>query len=61
AQVVRAIRLRQLAYDSEFHCITRQGHEERQALTLFLGSQSDAQKQIGVQAPANTNSIARPS
>lgn len=56
---MRAIRPRQLAYDSEFHCITRQGHEERPTLTLFLRSLFEAQKQLGVQAPANTNGIAR--
>ena len=56
---MRAIRPRQLAYDSEFHCITRQGHEERPTLTLFLRSLFEAQKQLGVQVPANTNGIAR--
>ncbi|MGV8267558.1 LysR substrate-binding domain-containing protein, partial [Pseudomonas aeruginosa] len=56
---MRAIWPRQLAYDSEFHCITRQGHEERPSLTLFLCSLFEGQIPLGAQAPANTNGIAR--
>ncbi|MGV8268228.1 LysR family transcriptional regulator, partial [Pseudomonas aeruginosa] len=55
---LRAIRPRQLAYDSEFHCIPRQGHEEPPTLTLCLRSLFYAQLHMGEQARPNTNGIA---
>ncbi|MDF5808291.1 hypothetical protein P4123_12460 [Pseudomonas aeruginosa] len=41
----------------EFHCITRQGHEERPTLTCSCARCSRRRTQLGVwgRAPANTN------
>ena len=44
---LRAIRPAQLAYHSEFHCVTRQGAEPGEALGAFLGALEQAQAQLG--------------
>ncbi|SDJ82053.1 DNA-binding transcriptional regulator, LysR family [Pseudomonas delhiensis] len=44
---LRAIRPAQLAYHSEFHCVTRQGAEPGEALGAFLAALERAQAQLG--------------
>ena len=56
---MRAIRPRQLAYDSEFHCITRQGHEERPTPDPVPALAVRGAETTGRAGSANTNGIAR--
>ena len=44
---LRAIRPAQLAYTSEFHCVTRQGAEPGEALGAFLSVLEEAQARLG--------------
>ncbi|MBD9502461.1 LysR family transcriptional regulator [Pseudomonas sp. BGr12] len=49
---LRAIRPAQLAYVSEFHCVTRQGAEPGDVLAAFLDALERAQAELGSGAPA---------
>ena len=44
---LRAIRPAQLAYVSDFHCVTRQGAEPGEALGAFLDVLARAQAELG--------------
>lgn len=49
---LRAIRPAQLAYVSEFHCVTRQGAEPGEVLGAFLDALGRAQAELGSGEPA---------
>ena len=51
-QRLRAIRPAQLAFVSEFHCVTRQGVEPGQMLRTFLAALESAQIRLGAGEPA---------
>ncbi|MDN6855262.1 LysR family transcriptional regulator [Pseudomonas sp. CAN2814] len=50
---LRAIRPAQLAFVSEFHCVTRQGAEPGEVLGAFLDALARAQSELGSGEPAD--------